>query len=131
MRKLNLVGQIFGKLTVLSFAYKVGKHLYWNCLCGCGKDSTPTTSNLRRGKALSCGCVRTAKSLERSKKFIHIKFDAGASAFNILYYRYRQGALRRNIKFELSKGEFKEFTQSLCWYCGALHSAFASRLSAS
>lgn len=119
MRKIDLAGRIYGKLTVLSFAYKKGQHLYWNCLCECGKDSIQCTTNLQQHKVTSCGCVRNKKSGERLNLLPRIKFDPGISSFNILYYRYRQGALRRKISFELTKGEFKELTQGVCWYCGA------------
>ena len=52
---IDLTGQRFGKLTVLSRAETRGNMLCWNCLCDCGTQSIAYGSNLRRGKTKSCG----------------------------------------------------------------------------
>ena len=54
----NLIGQRFGKLTVLektekkSFSYYIQK-----CLCDCGNICEVSTNNLTMGKTTSCGCL--------------------------------------------------------------------------
>lgn len=62
MRKLDLVGQKFSRLTVLS---EVGKNRFgqilWSCLCECGEKSVVTTNKLRMGDTSSCGCLRIEK----------------------------------------------------------------------
>lgn len=55
--KLDLTGQKFGKLTVISEAPKRGKHCHWNCVCECGNKRVVRTNNLRMGTSKSCGCV--------------------------------------------------------------------------
>ena len=52
---IDLTGQRFGKLTVLSRAETRGNMLCWNCLCDCGTQSIAYGANLRRGKTKSCG----------------------------------------------------------------------------
>lgn len=56
---IDLTGQRFGRLTVISFA---GSDRYnkaqWNCICDCGKTVTAVGSDLRSGKTKSCGCFR-------------------------------------------------------------------------
>lgn len=62
-KRLNLVGQKFGRLTILSFSY-VSNHGdgYWNCICDCGKERTVMGSNLKAGNTKSCGCLQKERS---------------------------------------------------------------------
>lgn len=50
-------GEVFGRLTVLSFSHRVLRHRYWRCLCKCGKETVTRGSRLHSGKTLSCGCL--------------------------------------------------------------------------
>lgn len=56
-RLIDLTGQRFGKLTVIRRAEnnKYGG-VKWECQCDCGKIITCFSTNLRGGKAKSCGC---------------------------------------------------------------------------
>jgi len=58
MKKLNLIGQKFGRLTVISPAEKKGKHYRWNCMCECGGATIAATTSLRQGNTKSCGCYQ-------------------------------------------------------------------------
>ena len=54
-RKLDLAGQRFGELTVLSIAKeKQGSHILWNCQCECGALIKAVASNLTSGKSTRC-----------------------------------------------------------------------------
>ncbi|MBW4525041.1 MAG: hypothetical protein KME18_07570 [Phormidium tanganyikae FI6-MK23] len=57
-KKLDLTGQTFGRLTVLSKAGtdKDSKTI-WECLCECGQTKLVITNRLRRGITQSCGCL--------------------------------------------------------------------------
>jgi len=57
MKKIDLAGKRFGKLTVLTEAgkNKAGQCM-WNCQCDCGKPTIVNMSNLRNGHTISCGC---------------------------------------------------------------------------
>lgn len=59
MKRLDLVGQRFGRLVVVSFAGKVGTERCnrWNCKCDCGKSTTVRATLLICGKTKSCGCL--------------------------------------------------------------------------
>lgn len=53
----NLIGQKFGKLTVLSFSsVDKNNHSKWLCKCECGENCIVYGSNLKTGHATSCGC---------------------------------------------------------------------------
>ena len=56
MRKLDLTGQKFGRLMVVSEALKIGNRTRWYCLCVCGNTTVVDGSNLRQGYTQSCGC---------------------------------------------------------------------------
>ncbi|MCI9146838.1 MAG: hypothetical protein HFG73_01025 [Hungatella sp.] len=58
-KKLNLAGQIFGKLTVLEPAGNIGTKTAWLCRCQCGKELVVKTCYLRNGHVVSCGCAQS------------------------------------------------------------------------
>lgn len=67
--KKNLVGQKFGKLTILSEVPKEQrlnpKKVFWVCQCECGNITNVPTSNLTNGHTTSCGCKR-AESMAKT-----------------------------------------------------------------
>lgn len=52
MERIDLTGQVFGMLTVVSPA----KTASWLCRCECGQYVIYQTADLLRGKRKSCGC---------------------------------------------------------------------------
>lgn len=59
----NMIGQRFGKLTVLSCDYKrteEGKGSYWFCKCDCGTSNhSVSKKSLKMGRTVSCGCIKS------------------------------------------------------------------------
>lgn len=55
--KKDFIGQIFGRITVISASEKKGKHQYWVCKCRCGKEKISSSTNLLNGHVKSCGCL--------------------------------------------------------------------------
>jgi hypothetical protein len=58
----DITGQTFGKLKVVSVAYKVNTKYCWNCICECGKAAIIEGNRLRSGKTKSCGCLRKTQN---------------------------------------------------------------------
>ena len=58
MKLIDLTGQKFGRLTVISRAENKGKRAAWNCLCECGKKVVVEGSLLKSGNTQSCGCLK-------------------------------------------------------------------------
>lgn len=59
-RRVNLMGQRFGKLTVVGDAGRAPDGCaLWLCRCDCGGEKIATGKNLRRGDTVSCGCAHT------------------------------------------------------------------------
>lgn len=53
----SLVGLVFGRLRVVSYAGKsCGRRSKWNCICDCGAMATVDGGHIKRGAVVSCGC---------------------------------------------------------------------------
>jgi len=58
MKLIDLTGEKFGRLTILSRA-KIDKiKPHWNAICECGKETLCSGLDLRNGDKKSCGCLR-------------------------------------------------------------------------
>lgn len=62
LKRKDLVGQKFGKLTIVK-ATKDRRHgsVVWECKCECGNTTYATTEGLRTGDNVSCGCRNLAR----------------------------------------------------------------------
>lgn len=62
-RKINLIGERIGRLTVMQ---EIGKtkdnHILWECLCDCGKTTNVRSTHLKRKAIRSCGCLQKEKT---------------------------------------------------------------------
>lgn len=71
-KKIDLTGQKFGKLTVLSeYPERKNKKIYWLCKCDCGVEKLIAGADLKSGRTISCGCnkIEKTKSNLLGKKF--------------------------------------------------------------
>lgn len=73
--KIDMVGKVFGRLTVLEYSHSTEYGAFWKCKCECGKEHTTSGVMLRIGNVQSCGCygkevanVAAKKHGEASKK---------------------------------------------------------------
>lgn len=64
-------GQIFGRWTVVSFAFARPPHRYYNCRCVCGVERAVQGPSLVSGVSRSCGCLRREVS-----RNIRVKHDS-------------------------------------------------------
>lgn len=116
MRRLNLVGQRFGKLLVLRNSDKVKKYLpntterfVW-CRCDCGSPEKEVSIwLLRSGHTSSCGCFKR----DKQRKFR----SPEEAAIRLLLKSYISNAKKRKIPWELSLSEFWNLVKNPCWYC--------------
>lgn len=113
-KPLNIAGDRYGKLLVISKADTIyrGKNkipkTVWNCLCDCGKKAIIITEKLRSGHTTSCGCNHL------KNKYV----DKCMSSKLMIYYKYKQGATRRKLFFNISFDDFINKTKEDCFYCG-------------
>lgn len=71
-RRKNLIGQKFGKLTVISLDEEktaANKRTYWFCSCECNPDKKISIRGdaLTSGKKISCGCTWKEKLASKAK----------------------------------------------------------------
>lgn len=64
----DLSGKRFGFLAVTDLARKEGKRIIWECRCDCGKIVQVDRSSLISGATISCGHVKSMRSLENREK---------------------------------------------------------------
>ncbi len=65
-RKLDLTGQVYGRLLVLHATSSLNGYTRFLCRCDCGVEKEIRTNELRNGGALSCGCWRREATRLRS-----------------------------------------------------------------
>lgn len=115
--KSDLIGQVFGRLTVTGKAtrrYQDGS-VMWDCLCQCG-NTTQVPTHVLKKKTRSCGCE--IKEIHRKRLTTH-----GQS--RTLLYQRDMGARKRAIKRNATVGPINpvELDEKLasygykCAYC--------------
>ena len=55
---IDLTGNKYNLLTVLSREENKNGKTYWRCLCDCGKEVVVESYNLKSGNTKSCGCIK-------------------------------------------------------------------------
>ena len=89
---LNLIGQKFGRLTVISKCdYLINKGAVWLCQCECGNTKEVAGKSLRAGTCRSCGCLK--QESDRAPKGNVI--DLTGQKFNHLTVIKRDGSDQR------------------------------------
>lgn len=72
MKPLDLIGQRFGRLTVVGRDAKVGgdgvRYVVWICKCDCGGDARVMTGPIRKKNGTrSCGCLQKERTAEAKR----------------------------------------------------------------
>ena len=124
MKRLNISGQKFGRLTALQPSFIKNRRTFWLCSCECGKQKNIAVSQLMNGKSKSCGCYRKEVSSkltgERLRgKPAHNRMASLEAAFRVLLKNYKRHAKARNLAFDLTIDNIKQISQQNCNYCGA------------
>ena len=136
MRLIDITGQVFGRLTVVS---KDPKPCMWLCRCVCGSTTLATGTNLRRGNTTSCGCVhreqlvaynQTAKSLEvlwqADMNFYRRKLSyrrnrkakgLGSNQF-VKQERDTEHIEHPSLIWDLTLEQYRSLVTADCHYCG-------------
>lgn len=63
-KNANMIGGVFGRLTVVAAARNRAGRTTWRCLCACGKTTVAVGKNLRSGRHKSCGCYQRDRARE-------------------------------------------------------------------
>jgi len=84
IKKSDLIGQKFGKLTVLKRAKTSLGKTAWECKCECGKKTKVPSGYLKATQAPSCGCLRK-------------KYDGIPMKLRIVYTNMKQRCFNKNL----------------------------------
>jgi hypothetical protein len=131
MVQINLVGKIFGRLTVIDGPKRrqgsrfptrqstpTWSYLMWLCRCECNNEKWIRGSHLKYGSVLSCGCLQTEAARRTGGCKITRSFG---HTFTMSRYRgCFHGAKKRGLEFNLTFEEYQRLSRLPCFYCGAL-----------
>nr|DAM69209.1 MAG TPA: hypothetical protein [Caudoviricetes sp.] len=62
MKRIDLTGQRFGRLTVTEYDHSEHDGAHWLCKCDCGTEKVIAGYLLRNGATKSCGCLKSDAS---------------------------------------------------------------------
>lgn len=65
MKRLNLIGERYGRLTVIALDHTNKRQKFWKCVCDCGNEKIVSSGNLRQGNVKSCGCLAKESQIKR------------------------------------------------------------------
>lgn len=68
--KVNRIGKVYNRLTVIDYVGFRKRVAYWKCECICGAIVIVQGGNLQSGSTKSCGCLLT----EKSRQTMQIRF---------------------------------------------------------
>lgn len=102
MKKIDLTGNVYGRLTVLGDDGTRTKNskVLWLCECSCGKTIHVRADHLKNDSVVSCGCLNEEKKHERFKDLTNTETDN----FKIIDKAY-------------SKNQ-RVYWNCICKYCG-------------
>ena len=75
MNKKSLIGERFGRLTVIEYNELISKEKgrkYWKCKCDCGNEKTVRQDSLISGVTKSCGCIKKEQQDLTNKTFSYL-----------------------------------------------------------
>lgn len=88
-RKVQMIGNTYGRLEVIEEAGTVGKQLTFLCKCSCGNTKVVKGNSLRTGNTKSCGCLQketfSATITKHSKRYspeYNIYYNMVARCYN-------------------------------------------------
>ena len=118
----NRVGDVYGRLTVISHAGKDhrNKHL-WLCVCECGNEKIVVSDNLSSGKSNSCGCLK-AEFLARKGNQFGLHDDRELALLKVQYHHIKKRNAVKGFSDVISFEVFSHLSKSPCKYCGLEYS---------
>lgn len=73
---VDILGNVYGKLTVISFSGTGKTGSKWLCQCECGNTKNILAQYLKSGKTTSCGCIGESSIASQLKKYFKEKYNA-------------------------------------------------------
>lgn len=103
----DLIGQVFGKLTVIELDQESSGRRKWICKCSCGNTVSVREYNLKSGNTKSCGCTRKEKSSVRNLNVKQVKTRDNQGG--VYYFQPGEIVLKGNYGSEKKCSKVKEY----------------------
>ena len=124
--KPDLIGQVFGKLTVIELDQESSGRRKWICKCSCGNTVSVREYNLKSGNTKSCGCTRKEKSSVRNLNVKQVKTRDNQGG--VYYFQPGEIVLKGNYESKGSKvKEYKLSPEELAAYLKELETKKVKR----
>lgn len=81
--RMEITGQIFGRLTVIEFIEVRNGRTMWRCKCKCGNEVIAVGQYLKSGNTRSCGCFKIDGIRQRSIKHGHQTIENKSAEYRI------------------------------------------------
>ena len=115
--RIDLTGQKFGRLLVLSYLETRGKVAWWLCRCDCGVEK-PISRTALHSKTKSCGCLH--REVIRSPRRIYkYKLSLHEAVFNNIRAHAAAQARKRCLVWSIDDELLSQLSFGNCFYCGA------------
>lgn len=99
---LDLTGERFTRIKVISLSGIEKNKAIWNCKCDCGNEKKISGNSLRRGVTKSCGCLHVESSINnikgRSKERTRIYLEGKIHPLYSLFNNMKQRCFNKKIK---------------------------------
>jgi hypothetical protein len=107
---IDITGNKYNRLTVVSRAATQNKRTFWNCMCQCGKPAVVQGFYLKSGKTKSCGCLQ--REVARATRLKHGRADKTDKAYT------RETHVKRKYGMTIDQyNEMFEAQNGLCAIC--------------
>ena len=106
----DLIGQVFGKRTVIELDQESSGRRNWICKCSCGNTVSVREYNLKSGNTKSCGCTRKEKSSVRNLNVKQVKTRDNQGG--VYYFQPGEIILKGNYESEKKCSKVKEYKLS-------------------
>jgi len=92
-RRIDIMGNRYGRLLVVQhLGIRGGAHV-WKCACDCGNVHKATTSSLLGGLTLSCGCLKTERHNEHlAANFLNLEGESFGRLLVLGHHEKRDGS---------------------------------------
>jgi hypothetical protein len=102
----NLIGETFGRLTVIERAPSKNRATMYQCKCECGTIKEVAHGNLKKGCILSCGCLKAERVRDQFTKH---GCSAGCSDPTISEDAKRTYRIWKAIKYRCNNSDAKPY----------------------
>ena len=118
-KRIDLTGQRFGRLVVVSYNEEISKQKkrnYWNCKCDCGNEKVIRGDHLSgKNNTQSCGCYNIEKTKEKwqDEEFRQMQKEKGSKMLkekwkNEEYRKMKRETCSKQLKEQWQDEEFRQ-----------------------